>query len=243
MTPALHVLRSSASRCSGLAALGWRRHARWSTGGADVTCWDDNGAVAREKCSSPPDFHVADLSKVRTGLAFGLVRPVAGRAAHPSRTTLDGLAKAQVPPAWKIIGDIEIFCARACAAPRTERTFHRDHRHERQIHDDRADQRICSLLSVADVQMGGNIGVPGAGTRTTVDVRAYMSLELSTFQIDLTPSLHPSVGVLLNLAPDHLDRHGSMARYAAIKERLVCRFAIMRSSRPMMISHARWRIG
>jgi UDP-N-acetylmuramoylalanine--D-glutamate ligase len=53
-------------------------------------------------------------------------------------------------------------------------------------------------------------------------------IEMSSFQIDLTPSLAPSIGVLLNLSPDHLDRHGpgddadaAMRNYAAIKERLV----------------------
>jgi UDP-N-acetylmuramoylalanine--D-glutamate ligase len=46
-------------------------------------------------------------------------------------------------------------------------------------------------------------------------------LELSSFQIDTTPTLNPTVGVMLNLSPDHLDRHGTMAQYAAIKERLV----------------------
>ena len=37
-------------------------------------------------------------------------------------------------------------------------------------------------------------------------------IEMSSFQIDLTPSLDPSVGVLLNITPDHLDRHGTMER-------------------------------
>ncbi len=46
-------------------------------------------------------------------------------------------------------------------------------------------------------------------------------LELSSFQIDLSPTLDPSIGVQLNLSPDHLDRHGDMKRYGAIKERLV----------------------
>jgi UDP-N-acetylmuramoylalanine--D-glutamate ligase len=46
-------------------------------------------------------------------------------------------------------------------------------------------------------------------------------IECSSFQIDLTPSLNPWVGVLLNVTPDHLDRHGTMDHYAAIKERLV----------------------
>ena len=51
---------------------------------------------------------------------------------------------------------------------------------------------------------------------------------MSSFQIDLTPSLDPTVGVLLNLSPDHLDRHGpaddadlAMRNYSGIKERLV----------------------
>ena len=68
--------------------------------------------------------------------------------------------------------------------------------------------------------MGGNIGVPVLALEPPSMSRVHV-LELSTFQIDLTPSLRPSVGAILNLTPDHLDRHGSMANYAAIKERLV----------------------
>ena len=49
--------------------------------------------------------------------------------------------------------------------------------------------------------------------------RAYV-LEVSSYQIDLAPSLRPTVGVLLNVTEDHLDRHGSIENYAAIKERL-----------------------
>jgi UDP-N-acetylmuramoylalanine--D-glutamate ligase len=48
-------------------------------------------------------------------------------------------------------------------------------------------------------------------------------IECSSFQIDLAPSLDPSIGILLNVTPDHLDRHGTIAQYAAIKERLVAR--------------------
>jgi UDP-N-acetylmuramoylalanine--D-glutamate ligase len=44
---------------------------------------------------------------------------------------------------------------------------------------------------------------------------------MSSFQIELTPSLAPSVGMLLNISPDHLDRHGTMEYYAALKARLV----------------------
>ncbi|MBN9004966.1 MAG: UDP-N-acetylmuramoyl-L-alanine--D-glutamate ligase, partial [Rhizobiales bacterium] len=47
--------------------------------------------------------------------------------------------------------------------------------------------------------------------------------EMSSYQIDLTPSLDPSVGILLNVSEDHLDRHGTIENYAAVKERLVAR--------------------
>jgi UDP-N-acetylmuramoylalanine--D-glutamate ligase len=46
-------------------------------------------------------------------------------------------------------------------------------------------------------------------------------LEISSYQVDLAPSLHPTIGILLNVTEDHLDRHGSIENYAAIKERLV----------------------
>ena len=46
-------------------------------------------------------------------------------------------------------------------------------------------------------------------------------IECSSYQIDLAPTLDPSVGILLNVSEDHLDRHGTLAHYAAVKERLV----------------------
>ena len=49
----------------------------------------------------------------------------------------------------------------------------------------------------------------------------YYVVECSSYQIDLAPTLNPTAGILLNLTPDHLDRHGTMQHYAAIKERLV----------------------
>ncbi len=71
-----------------------------------------------------------------------------------------------------------------------------------------------------DVQVGGNIGKavldlepPGAKT-------IYV-LELSSYQIDLAPGLVPDVSVLSNITPDHIDRHGSLENYAAVKARLL----------------------
>jgi UDP-N-acetylmuramoylalanine--D-glutamate ligase len=46
-------------------------------------------------------------------------------------------------------------------------------------------------------------------------------IEMSSYQIDLAPSLDPSTGILLNISEDHIDRHGTLEHYAAVKERLV----------------------
>ncbi len=71
-----------------------------------------------------------------------------------------------------------------------------------------------------DAQIGGNIG------RSVLELsppsaKAIYVLEMSSFQIDLAPGLTPDVGILSNLSPDHIDRHGTMENYAAIKARLM----------------------
>ena len=71
-----------------------------------------------------------------------------------------------------------------------------------------------------DAQVGGNIGRPVLDLAPPGPKTIY-ALEMSSFQIDLTPGLHPDVAILSNLTPDHLDRHGTMETYAAIKERLL----------------------
>ena len=70
-----------------------------------------------------------------------------------------------------------------------------------------------------DVDVGGNIGKAVFLLRQPVKGRVYV-LELSSFQIDLMPGLDPDVGILTNLTPDHLDRHGTMENYAAVKARM-----------------------
>jgi UDP-N-acetylmuramoylalanine--D-glutamate ligase len=69
-------------------------------------------------------------------------------------------------------------------------------------------------------QVGGNIGRPALELSLPGAKTVYV-LEVSSFQIDLSPSLHPDVTVLTNITPDHIDRHGSMEHYTAVKARLV----------------------
>ncbi|MDE2383229.1 MAG: UDP-N-acetylmuramoyl-L-alanine--D-glutamate ligase [Alphaproteobacteria bacterium] len=73
-----------------------------------------------------------------------------------------------------------------------------------------------------DVDVGGNIGLAVFNLRQPAKGRVYV-LELSSFQIDLMPSLKPDVGILTNVTPDHLDRHGTLENYAAVKARMFAR--------------------
>jgi len=68
--------------------------------------------------------------------------------------------------------------------------------------------------------VGGNIGTPFVSLLARIRDCDVVVLEVSSFQAEQSRLLRPQVGVLLNLAPDHLDRHGSMAAYAAAKGRL-----------------------
>jgi UDP-N-acetylmuramoylalanine--D-glutamate ligase len=71
-----------------------------------------------------------------------------------------------------------------------------------------------------DAQIGGNIG-NSVLELSPPSAKTIYVLEMSSFQIDLAPGLVPDVALLSNLSPDHIDRHGSMENYAAIKARLI----------------------
>jgi UDP-N-acetylmuramoylalanine--D-glutamate ligase len=69
-------------------------------------------------------------------------------------------------------------------------------------------------------EIGGNIGKPVLDLNPPAPRSAYV-LEVSSYQIELSPGLAPDVAVLTNISPDHLDRHGSMENYIAVKARLL----------------------
>ena len=68
------------------------------------------------------------------------------------------------------------------------------------------------------VEVAGNVGRALTSLRPAAD--AWIVCELSSFQLEDVETLRPRVGVLLNLEPDHLDRHGTFAAYRAAKLRL-----------------------
>jgi UDP-N-acetylmuramoylalanine--D-glutamate ligase len=71
--------------------------------------------------------------------------------------------------------------------------------------------------------VGGNIGVPVVALIDSSTDESWSVLEVSSFQLETTEQFHPFIAVILNITPDHLDRHGSMENYCAAKERIFAR--------------------
>jgi len=197
----------------GLGGSGRATVAALVAGGAKVAAWDDNPDTVR--AAEAEGIPVADLRKADWSDFAALVLAPGVPLTHPApHWTVVSAQAAGV----EVIGDIELFCRerrRHCPdAPFIAITGTNGKSTTTAL--------IAHLLKTAgnDVQLGGNIGTAILSLAPPHRGRVHV-VECSSFQIDLAPSLDPSIGVLLNLTPDHLDRHGTMENYAAIKERLV----------------------
>ena len=78
------------------------------------------------------------------------------------------------------------------------------------------------ILAAAGIEtlVGGNIGVPVVDLIEKSSDASWSVLEVSSFQLESTELFHPRIAVILNITPDHLDRHGSFENYALAKERI-----------------------
>ena len=78
------------------------------------------------------------------------------------------------------------------------------------------------ILTAAGIetQVGGNIGVPVVDLITKSTASSWSVLEVSSFQLESTELFHPRIAVILNITPDHLDRHRTFENYAMAKERI-----------------------
>jgi UDP-N-acetylmuramoylalanine--D-glutamate ligase len=182
-------------------------------GGADVLAWDDNPesvAKAAEAGIAVGDLRAADWS----GFASLVLSPGVPLTHPKPHWTVELARGASV----EVIGDIELFsrerAARAPEAPFIAITGTNGKSTTTAL--------TAHVLSLAgrDTQMGGNIG-RAVMTLDPPEAGRHYVVECSSYQVDLAPSVNPTAGILLNLTPDHLDRHGTMQHYALIKERLV----------------------
>ncbi len=127
-----------------------------------------------------------------------------------------------------VVGDIDLF-VREAAAPVVG------------ITGSNAKSTVTELVgqmardAALDVGVGGNLGTPALDLLDAA--RALYVLELSSFQLERAGDLNLEVAAVLNISPDHLDRHGSMPRYHQAKHRIFrgCRKAVVNRDDPLTI--------
>jgi UDP-N-acetylmuramoylalanine--D-glutamate ligase len=189
----------------GLARSGKATVAALAASGATVWAWDDSDDTRR---AFGRHIRYPDISLMQTLDAF-VVSP-----GVPLRS--NGLASDAFAHDVPTIGDIELFAqARASLPP------HKVVGITGTNGKSTTTALVHHLLVAAGrpALMAGNIGLPILAQDPLPAGGTYV-LELSSYQLDITHSLDCDVAVLLNLTPDHLERHGDMADYAAAKARL-----------------------
>ncbi len=111
-----------------------------------------------------------------------------------------------------VVSDIQLFCE-ACSAPIVA------------ITGSNAKSTVTTLVgqmakdAEVNVGVGGNIGVPALSLLANSDMELAV-LELSSFQLETVSNLGAQVATVLNMSPDHLDRHGDMLGYHQAKHRI-----------------------
>ncbi|TBW38711.1 UDP-N-acetylmuramoyl-L-alanine--D-glutamate ligase [Siculibacillus lacustris] len=197
----------------GLGGSGLATAAALVAGGARVIGWDD--AEGARATAAAAGLELRELHELDWRQLDALILAPGVPLTHPKpHWTVDLARNAHVP----ILGDIELFAierhVRSPKSPFVAITGTNGKSTTTAL--------LTHLIATAGrpVEMGGNIGRPVLSLETFAPERAYV-VECSSFQIDLAPSVDPSIGILTNLSPDHLDRHGTFAAYAKIKERLI----------------------
>jgi UDP-N-acetylmuramoylalanine--D-glutamate ligase len=198
----------------GLARSGLAAARALHAGGAEVVVWDDKPA-ARQSAAAE-GFAVEDLGASDwSGLAALMLSPGVPLTHPTPHWTVEKAKAAGV----EIVGDIELFARTISAAPA--------HKRPKVVAITGSNGKSTTTALIGhvcrqagrDVRIGGNIGVGVLGLEDMHGGAVYV-LELSSYQLDLTSSLKPNVAAILNISPDHLERHGGMDGYVAAKRRI-----------------------
>jgi len=177
-------------------------------GGAKVWAWDDSAAM--REAAAAQDIPLVDLYSCDWAQPESLVLSPGIPHDKPQPHPVAALAR---QAGCAIVGDIELL-ARAGLAARFL-----------SITGTNGKSTTTALVghilteSGRKVQVGGNIGTPVLALES-LDADGFYVLEISSYQLETTFSLHSEAAVLLNITPDHLERHGGMAGYVAAKRRI-----------------------
>lgn len=181
-------------------------------GGAKVMAWDDS----ETQCQLARDAGVPIVDLRETGLEGCAVLVLAPGVplTHPAPHEIVKQAAAAGVP---VLGDVELFQHEVRSLMPDTQVVAITGTNGKSTTTALVSHMVNALGRRAE--MGGNIGKPVFDLEPPRRDTIYV-IEVSSYQIDLAPTLRPNVGVLLNVTPDHIDRHGTLENYAAIKGRL-----------------------
>lgn len=187
----------------GLARSGLAAARALEAGGSQPLCWDDLPAVRAAARKLGFDVRRADVEDRIAALVPSPGVPLS----HPA------IAEAQ-SAGIEVVGDVELLW-RTLPEPRYIVVTGTNGKST-------TTALVGHLLRAAGerhVRVGGNLGTPALALTPIVGDGTFV-LELSSYQLDLTLEATFDIAVLLNVAPDHLDRHKSMAAYVDAKRQI-----------------------
>jgi UDP-N-acetylmuramoylalanine--D-glutamate ligase len=199
----------------GLARTGLAAARALAAGGAQVALWDEKPAA--RQAAEAAGFTLTDLSRADWSQFAALMLSPGVPLTHPApHWTVERARAAGV----EILGDVELFARTVNAAP--------EHKRPKIVAITGTNGKSTTTALIGhicaqagrDTRIGGNIGFGVLGLEDMHGGAVYV-LELSSYQLDLTSSLKADVAIILNVSPDHLDRHGGMEGYVAAKRRIL----------------------
>ena len=208
----IHVFSGKTVALFGLGVTGIATARALRAGGAHVLAWDDTEAA--RIAASDNDVEIADLRDADWSGVSALILSPGVPLTHPEpHWTVELAQKAGV----EIIGDTELFFRERDRLGSRARVV--------AITGTNGKSTTAALMAHIlknaglPAALGGNIGTAILDLPPFADDAVYV-IEFSSYQIDLTPTLRADAAALLNITPDHLDRHGTLENYAAVKARI-----------------------
>ena len=199
----------------GLARTGLTAAHALLAGGAEVALWDER--PSGREAALAEGLPLVDLSTADWSEFAALMLSPGVPLSHPTPHWTVQMARAA---GVEVLGDVELFARTVNSAPEGKRPK------IIAITGTNGKSTTTALIghicaqAGRDTRIGGNIGFGVLGLPDMHGGAVYV-LELSSYQLDLTASLKPDVAVLLNVSPDHLERHGGMEGYVAAKRRIL----------------------
>ncbi len=192
----------------GLGVSGLATARALAAGGADVVTWDDSHEMRQR--AADQGLVVRDPATIDWQAVAALVPSPGVPRTHP---TPHPVIAAACAAGVDVLGDVELLARSMRNAGFVGVTGTNGKSTTTAL--------LAHILDDAGLQIGvgGNLGVP-ALQLAPVRIGGYYVLELSSYQLDLIDLIELDVAVLLNISPDHLDRHGGMDGYVSAKRKI-----------------------